>query len=98
MPPKNSKKKDDEIEEEHVCVKLIVNDDKHALYLLNGRSYSVPISSLCSSISELESENRQLKGAIVETIIEVDEGRPFPIQCEIVSNSKFKYKVSKVCY
>ena len=58
----------------------------------------MPISSLCSNIDEIQGENNQIKGAIVETIIEVDEGRPFPVQCEIFSNAKFKYKVSKVFF
>ena len=92
------KKKDDEMEEDHICVRLIIDDDKHALYLLNGRSYSVPISSLCSPIDQIEQENDQLKGSKVETIIEIDDGRPFSVLCEIVSNSKFKYKVCKVNY
>ena len=74
----------------------MLNDEKYVLYLLNGRSYSVPKSSLCKSIETLNYENEQLKGAIVETIIELDEGRPFPVQCEIVSNSIFKYKPCKV--
>lgn len=96
MPPKNNKTKDNEKEKDHICVQLIINDENHSLYLLNGRSFSVPISSLGQSIETLKLEKDQLKGAIVECIIDLDEGRPFPVQCEIILNTIFKYKLCKV--
>ena len=93
---RSKSKKVEGVEEYHVRGKLLVNDEKHALYLLNGRSYSIPVSSLCSDIGQIEKDNDQLKGSKVEAIIETEDGRPFPVECEIVSNSKFKYKTCKV--
>ena len=40
----------------------------------------MPLSSLCSSIDEIQTENNQIKNAIGENIFEIDEGRPFPVQ------------------
>ena len=88
--------KSKKVEGVHVCVKLLDNDEKHALYLLNGLSYSIPVSSLCSEICQIEKDNYQLKGSKAEAIIEIEDGRSFPVECEIVSNSKFKYKACKV--
>ena len=57
MIQRSKSKKVEGVEEDHVCEKLLFNDVKHPLYLFNGRSYSIPVSSLCSDISQIEKVN-----------------------------------------
>ena len=85
MPPRVPNRNKNIEETDHICVKLIVTDEKHDLFLLNGKTYSIAVFSLSH---ELESKT-DIKGSIVETIINLEQGRPFPIQAEIISNSIF---------
>ena len=66
--------------------------------MLNGKTYSVPASSLCKCLEETRDENTEIKGVIVEAIINLEEARPFPISCEMMSYSIFKYKLCPVIF
>ena len=81
MPPKTKPATE---EEDHICVKIIINDDKHDLFLLNGKSYSVPVSSLTNELDT----SVEIKGTFVETLLRLEQGRPFPVQAEVMPGKK----------